>query len=223
MLLIGDATYLENMREQLIQGLNESKYIQALVPKPGFLVFLMGPYKSYPPYETPSDHEVAEAATTRPTLDEINDRIEADEDFNPGLDDALALLIYLKDDLRERVGVNAFLATDPDIDTDELDAATQSLAYSRAADATVFVCPAMGDNLGVGIETGAVCESLPPGKLFEAVLFTQERNVESEMINAVGNRWSVTVDGFGEYAGLFQAVKAHLRVIAELDNSDTTY
>lgn len=210
------------MRERLIKELEESNYLQEPVPKPQFLVYLMGPYKSHPPYESLPDHEVAEAATTRPTLDEINDRIEDDEDFNPNLDDALALLIYLRDDLRETVGVNAFLATDPDIGTAELDAATQSLAYTRASNATIFVCPAMGDNLGVGIETGAVCESLPPGKLFEDVLFTDERNVESEMITAVGNRWKVTVDDFNGYTELLQAVKAHLRVIAQRETSDTT-
>jgi|AntRauMinimDraft_4_1070384.scaffolds.fasta_scaffold07757_2 hypothetical protein len=210
------------MRGRLIEELEDSPYLDSTVSKPQFLVYLMGPYKSYPPYSSPPDHDVANAATKRPTLNEINERIGNDQAFTPNIDDALALLLYLRDDLREDVGVNAFIATDPQIDTDELDAATQSLAFTRAANATIFVTPAMGDNLGVGIETGAICESIPALKLLNQVLFTEERDVDSEMINAVSNRWHVTTDDFKEYQELLQAVKTHLRVIAQNQVFDTT-
>lgn len=210
------------MRGRLLDELEESPYLDSSVSKPQFLVYLMGPYKSYPPYPSPPDHDVANAATTRPTLDEINDRIEDDQAFAPDVDDALALLLYLRDDLRDDIGVNAFIATDPQIDTDELDAATQSLAFTRAANATIFVTPAMGDNLGVGIETGAICESIPAPKLLNQVLFSEERDVDSEMITAVSTRWHVTTDDFKGYRELLQAVKAHLRIVAQNQVIDTT-
>lgn len=210
------------MRDRLLEELEESQYLTSTVSKPLYLVYLMGPYKSYPPYPSPPDHDISNAATERPTLDEINGRIEDDQSFVPDVDDALALLLYLRDDLREDVGVNAFIATDPQIDTDDLDAATQSLAFTRAANATIFVTPAMGDNLGVGIETGAICESLPPSKLLNQVLFTEERDVDSEMISAVSDRWHVTTDDFKNYEELFQAVKSHLRIIAQNQVFDTT-
>lgn len=210
------------MRRRLIDELEDSPYLDTSVSKPQFLVYLMGPYKSYPPYPSPPDHDVANAATERPTLNEINDRIEADDSFSPDVDDALALLLYLRDDLREDVGMNAFIATDPQIDTDEIDAGTQSLAFTCAANAIIFVTPAMGDNLGVGIETGAICESIPPSKLLNQVLFTEEREVDSEMITAVSDRWSVTTDDFDDYEELVQAVKAHLRIVAQNQVFDTT-
>lgn len=210
------------MRQFLIDKLEDSPSLDTSVSKPQFLVYLMGPYKSYPPYPSPPDHDVATAATERPTLDDINDRIEDDDSFSPDVDDALALLLYLRDDLRENVGANAFIATDPQIDTDEIDAATQSLAFTRAANATVFVTPAMGDNLGVGIETGAICESVPPSKLLDQVLFTEERDVDSEMIAAVSDRWRVTTDDFDDYEELVQTVKAHLRIVAQNQVFDTT-
>ncbi|WP_255191915.1 DUF7509 family protein [Natronobeatus ordinarius] len=210
------------MRERLITELEDSPYLESTVSKPHFLVYLMGPYKSYPPYPTPPTHDVSNAATSRPTLNEINDRIEDDQDFSSNVDDALALLLYLRDELREKAGVNAFIATDPQIETDEIDAATQSLAFTRAANATIFVTPAMGDNLGVGIETGAICESLPAPALLEEVLFTEERDVDSEMIRAVSDRWHVTTDDFANYQELIQAVKAHLRIIAQNQLSTTT-
>ena len=210
------------MRQRLIDELEDSPYFDTSVSKPQFLMYLMGPYKSYPPYPSPPDHDVANAATERPTLNEINDRIEDDDSFSPDVDDALALLLYLRDDLREDVGINAFIATDPQIDTDEIDAGTQSLAFTRAANATIFVTPAMGDNLGVGIETGAICESIPPSKLLNQVLFTEERDVDSEMISAVSDRWHVTTDDFDDYEELVQAVKAHLRIVAQNQVFDTT-
>lgn len=200
------------MRERLLEALTQSDYIEHDVTKQEFLVYLMGPYKSYPPYDPPVRDET-DVATTRPTLDEIDDRLE-DGELELDVDEALALLVALKRDLRSQNGVNAFLATDPEIPLHQMDAATQSIEYTKAADATIFVAPAMGDNLGVGIETGSVCEHLNEQPLLEKVVFFGEVNVESSMVEAVSERWHVTTDDFDSYDDLYKAVRSHLRTIA---------
>lgn len=200
------------MRDRLLEALRESDHVEHDVTKEDFLVYLMGPYKSYPPYEQPIQEE-RDVATTRPTLDEIDARLRAG-DIDLDVDEALALLVQLKRDLRANNGVNAFLATDPEIPLPQMDAATQSIEYAKAAEATIFVAPAMGDNLGVGIETGSVCEHLTERPLLEEVVFLGEATVESSMIEAVAERWHVTTDDFESYDDLYKAVRAHLRAIA---------
>lgn len=200
------------MEERLIEALETSPYLsETEISKPRLLVYLMGPYKSYPPYESPSTE--LGVATTRTTLDEAVQNLQATEtDFDA--DEALWLLIELRRRLRKERGVNAFLATDPEIPLYEMDAATQSVEFTKASVATVFIAPAMGDNLGVGIEIGSVCEHLSSQELREEVLFLGEQNVESSMIDAISDRWHVTVDGFDDFDGLYQAVKAHVRQVA---------
>lgn len=200
------------MRERLLDALEVSDYIDHPASKPDFLVYLMGPYKSYPPYDPPVQ-DITAVATTRPTLDEINARL-SEGDIELDADEALALLVQLRRDLRSNNGVNAFLATDPQIPLKEMDAATQSIEYTTIADATIFIAPAMGDNLGVGIETGSVCEHLGEKPLREEVMFLGEANVESTMVAAVSERWHVTVDDFTDYDDLYTAVLAHLRATA---------
>lgn len=200
------------MRERLLAALDDSDTLTHSASKRGFLVYLMGPYKSYPPYDSPPAGETA-VPTTRPTLDEMGDRL-ADGRLDLDADEALALLVALRRDLRADTGVNAFLATDPGIPLHEMDAATQSIEYVEAATATVFVAPAMGDNLGVGIETGAVCEHLDETRLLADVAFYGEANVESSMVDAVAERWHVTVDEFDGYDDLYRAIRAHLRAVA---------
>jgi len=200
------------MEERLIEALETSPYLsETEISKPRLLVYLMGPYKSYPPYESPSTE--LGVATTRTTLDEAVQNLQATEtDFDA--DEALWLLIELRRRLRKERGVNAFLAIDPEIPLYEMDAATQSVEFTKASVATVFIAPAMGDNLGVGIEIGSVCEHLSSQELREEVLFLGEQNVESSMIDAISDRWHVTVDEFDDFDGLYQAVKAHVRQVA---------
>ncbi|WP_458209813.1 DUF7509 family protein [Haladaptatus sp. NG-SE-30] len=200
------------MEDRLIEALEKSPYIgRKDVSKPRLLVYLMGPYKSHPPYQSPPPSD--RAATSRKTLDEALYHLQdSDEEFDH--DEALWLLIGIKRKLREERGVNAFLATDPQISLGEMDAATQSIEYTKASVATVFIAPAMGDNLGVGIETGSVCEHLSDQELKEEVLFLGERNVDSAMIAAVSDRWHVTVDDFEDFDSLYQSVKAHIRDVA---------
>ncbi|MBX0297786.1 DUF7509 family protein [Haloarcula nitratireducens] len=200
------------MEDRLIEALENSSYIQETdISKPRLLVYLMGPYKSHPPYNSP--HPDHGAATSRVTLDTALENLQtSDENFD--VDEALWLLIEIKRKLRKERGINAFLATDPEISLHEMDAATQSIEYTKASVATIFIAPAMGDNLGVGIEIGSVCEHIPSQELLEEVLFLGERNVESSMIDAVSDRWHVTVDDFEEFDELYQAVKAHIRSVA---------
>jgi hypothetical protein len=204
------------MQDRLIQALEDSKYIQNTdISKPRLLVYLMGPYESHPPYQNQPKTQSgrAKGARTRPTLDEALDHLqEANEEFSN--DEALWLLTSLKRKLRKENGVNAFLATDPDISTDKMDAATQSIEYAKASVATVFIAPAMGDNLGVGIETGSVCEHYPDEELKDDLVFIGEQNVDSAMIKAVSQRWHVKIDDFEDFESLYQAVKSHIRVVA---------
>lgn len=197
------------MRDRLIDALDNSEYVEQNVRKKKFLVYIMGPYKSYPPYDPPLPDDRG-VATRRSTLDEIlssrSDELDTDE--------ALDLLITLKNDLRQKKSVNAFLATDPEIPLHEMDAATQSIEYTKAATTTLFIAPAMGDNLGVGIEIGSVCEHFANDVLQDEVIFYNEVNVSSSMVDALSQRWHVTTDDFESYDDLFEAVKAHLREVA---------
>jgi hypothetical protein len=200
------------MEDRLIEALESSSYIEeTTISKPRLLVYLMGPYKSHPPYDSP--HPDQGAATERPTLDEALQHLQSSEE-NFDADEALWLLIALRRRLRKERGVNAFLATDPDIPLHEMDAATQSIEFTKAAVVTIFITPAMGDNLGVGIEVGSVCEHLPEQELLDEVLFLGERNVNSSMVDAISDRWHVTVDDFEDFDELYQSVKAHIRSVA---------
>lgn len=112
-----------------------------------------------------------------------------------GPDEAvLGSLERVRDDLRER-GFNAFLATDAEVPLEEVDAGTQTLSFARASNAVVFVVPADGRNLGVGIETGAVLEDASD-RTRERVLFLHETGVRSAMIASVADRWDAAVRTF---------------------------
>ncbi|WP_135823954.1 DUF7509 family protein [Halorussus ruber] len=95
----------------------------------------------------------------------------------------------LRDKLRSE-GYNAFLATDPDIPLEELDAGTQSLKFARASNVVLFVVPDDGKNLGVGIEVGAVLEDMSTRQR-QRILFLHEDGMRSAMIGAIGDRWNV--------------------------------
>jgi hypothetical protein len=40
-----------------------------------------------------------------------------------------------------------------------MEAATQSIAFGKASNATIFIAPQAGDNLGVGIEARSILEA----------------------------------------------------------------
>lgn len=109
-------------------------------------------------------------------------------------EDVFGFLERVRDGLRER-GFNAFLATDADVPTSQVDAGTRTVAFARASNAIVFVVPFEGRNLGVGIEAGAVLESARD-RARHRVLFLHDVGVESAMIASVGERWDAAVRTF---------------------------
>src|SRR6056297_2356739 len=100
-----------------------------------------------------------------------------------------SFLEIVRDDLR-REGFNAFLATDPEIPLEEMDAGTQTLEFARASNVVLFVVPDHGKNLGVGIEVGAVLEDVSTRQR-RRILFLHEDGMKSAMIGAIGDRWNV--------------------------------
>lgn len=145
------------MRETLLEKLDAAS---PPVHHRGFLVYLMGPYKSH----------VTENEAMYGRLGSIRDELRSE-------------------------GHNAFLATDPEIPVDEIDAGTQSLEFARASNVVLFVVPHDGVNLGVGIEVGAVLEDMSDRRR-QRILFLHEEGMRSAMIGAVGDRWDVTIRTF---------------------------
>jgi hypothetical protein len=134
-----------------------------------FLVYVMGPYKSF------SDAERAQDAEGDGAKSEVLELLEA-----------------VRDSLREEASLNAFLATDVGIPLSELDAATQSIEFARASNVVAFVVPHLGRNLGVGIEVGSILEALAAEDR-ERIVFVHEDGVRSAMIAALAERWDATV------------------------------
>jgi len=119
-------------------------------------------------------------------------------------------LATLRDRLRTESGVNAFLATDPEIPLEELDAATQTIAFARASNAVIFVLPRTGDNLGVGVEVGAVLEDSYESEASERADRTaviHQSGVTSAMLAGVTRRWDATVYAYDDEATLTRRAK----------------
>jgi hypothetical protein len=192
------------MRQRLIESLttpaNGSKAL-APVRREQFLVYLMGPYRTFDIEALlPEDADVEADAPSFATWDERSGDYAEDE--------VLRLLQETRDCLRDR-GLNGFLAIDVGIPLEEMDAATQSIAFARASNATVFVLPQVGDNLGVGIEIGSVLEDLFPADGMEGTasdaspperarrfMIATEPTVRSAMLGAVHTRWDAGVRTF---------------------------
>ncbi|WP_255197262.1 DUF7509 family protein [Halorarius litoreus] len=124
-------------------------------------------------------------------------------------DEAFTFLERTRDGLRAE-GFNAFLATDPEIPLEELDAGTQTIEFARASNVVVFVVRRETMNLGVGIETGAVLEDLSE-RAPERVLFCHAQGVRSAMIASVADRWDAVVKTFEDEAGLRDEVRLFVR------------
>jgi hypothetical protein len=137
------------------------------------------------------------------------------------------LLLFVRDLLRTDPGVNAFLAVDVDVPLEEVDAGTQSVEFALASNAVVYVVPKLGDNLGVGIETGSVLEALyrertssedgddsAVGSHHERVAFVHESGVRSAMIAAVQDRWDARVYSYADREDLVRQVRLFVRDLA---------
>ncbi|WP_254767132.1 DUF7509 family protein [Salinilacihabitans rarus] len=191
------------MRDRLIDELGELTHTR-------FLVYLMGPYKAFDverAIETAAPDAIPESVDFGALVGTEGD-LEREEA-------ALDLMLEVRDRLRTAAGVNAFLAIDVDVPLEEMDAATQSIAFARASNAVVYVVPAMGDNLGVGIEVGSVLEALyaedEPDHRRERVLFVHESGVRSAMIAAVRDRWEARIYAYEDVDDLERQVRLFVR------------
>ena len=164
------------MRDRLKAELGEVSYSN-------FLVYLMGPYSSFD-VEMLIPAETDREAVSLPSA-------QADE---TSINEMLATLRRIQGSLRATPGVNAFLAVDADISLDEMDAATQSIQFARASNVIAFIVPHLGDNLGVGMEVGAVLEDLYPDS--ERVFVIHESAVSSAMLGAVTQRWDAHIAAY---------------------------
>ncbi|GAA0236916.1 hypothetical protein ACFFQF_27365 [Haladaptatus pallidirubidus] len=131
------------------------------------------------------------------------------------------LLLYARDRLRTEPGVNAFLAVDIDIPLEEMDAATQSIEFALASNAIIYIVPRIGDNLGVGIETGSILEAIfrehnerAPTEHQERILFIHESGVRSAMIAAVQDRWDARIYSYDDRDDLVHQLRLFVRDLA---------
>ncbi|MFW5905893.1 MAG: DUF7509 family protein [archaeon] len=170
-------------RELISERLGRVKYDQ-------FLFYLMGPYKSFNLNYILSEEDRREI--------EIGDlpgpfrRLFRNKD---DINAAQALLRRVQGALRTDPGVNAFLALDIDIDTDDVDAVTQSIEYARCCNATAFIVPFLGHNFGVGEEAGSILENIAETH-GERLIFVHEDDVTSAMIRSASMRWDLRIETY---------------------------
>lgn len=187
-------------RDLVVSRLGRVRYDQ-------FLLYLMGPYKSF------NLHYV---------LDE-SERKELDLDDLPGplrrlfaneasIDEAKALLRRVQGALRADPGANAFLAVDLSIDTNDVDAVTQSIQLARCSNATVCIVPFLGHNFGVGEETGSILENLASTH-GERIVFIHESSVTSEMIRSARTRWDLRVETYETESELVERIRLFVGTI----------
>ncbi|QKG94205.1 hypothetical protein HPS36_14975 (plasmid) [Halorubrum salinarum] len=157
------------------------------VPYDRFLFYLMGPYKSFNLNYILTEEERQEIA-----VDDLPGPLRRLFQNKDEIDAAQALLRRIQGALRVTPGVNAFLAVDVDVDTDEVDAATQSIEYTQCSNATAFILPFLGHNFGVGEEAGSILEALSETHS-DRLIFFHEDDVTSAMIRSAQVRWDLRV------------------------------
>lgn len=204
------------MRDRLIEELGE-------LARPQFLVYLMGPYTAFniDALLDAVDAGTVDELSTIPEHVNFGALVGSDVDLDHQ-EAVLDLLLHVRDRLRTDPSVNAFLAIDIDVPLEEMDAATQSIEFALASNVVVYVIPTIGDNLGVGIETGSVLEAIfreqetsePATNHQERVLFIHESGVRSAMIAAVQDRWEARVYSYADRKDLVGQVRLFVRDIA---------
>jgi hypothetical protein len=174
---------VEITRDLIVQNLGRVKYDR-------FLFYLMGPYKSFNLNYVLSEEERSEI-----DVDDLPGPLRRLFQSKDDIDAAQALLRRIQGKLRVKPGINAFLALDVDVDTDDVDAATQSLEYTRCSNATAFVVPFLGHNFGVGEEAGSILEALSETHE-DRLIFVHEDDVTSAMIRSARVRWDLRVETY---------------------------
>jgi hypothetical protein len=170
-------------RESIVDGLGTVKYDR-------FLFYLMGPYKSFN-----LNYVLSEEEREKVDVEDLPGPIRRLFQNKNDIAAAQALLRRIQGALRTDPGVNAFLAIDADVDTDDVDAATQSIAFTRCSNATAFVLPFLGRNFGVGEEAGSVLERLSESH-GDRLIFVHEDDVTSAMIRSASVRWDLRVETY---------------------------
>lgn len=155
-----------------------------------FLFYLMGPYKSFNLNYVLSEEERREIA-----VDDLPGPLRKLFRNKDDVNEAQALLRRIQGELRTDPGVNAFLALDVDVDTEDVDAVTQSIEYTRCSNATVFVVPFLGHNFGVGEEAGSILENLAETH-GDRLVFIHEDDVTSAMIRSAKVRWDLRIETY---------------------------
>ena len=183
--------------------ISRSRIVSSLgsVPHDDFLVYLMGPYKSFN-----LEYALSEEGRASITVDALPTPLQRLFSGRDEIDEAQALLRRVQGHLRTTPGLNAFLATDVDIDTEDVDAATQSIAYARYSNVTAFVLPYLGHNFGVGEEAGSILETLADTH-GDRMLFVHEDDVTSEMLRAANARGDLRVEAYETEAELVKRLR----------------
>ncbi|WP_049948003.1 DUF7509 family protein [Candidatus Halobonum tyrrellensis] len=195
------------MREVLLDRLPPTAHTE-------FLVYVMGPYTTFRP-----DYYLRDDLT----IDDADLDMGAFGDAETELQDELRDIVEW---LRTDVGVNAFLAVDPDIPTegfpDETDAErmnviSQSKAYAEASNAVVFILPKAGVRDGVDIEIGAVLSGFDlglgegtPQKSPQRFHVFREHGVSSATLDAVPHEYEVALSEYGTRSELHEQLERFL-------------
>lgn len=156
-----------------------------------FLCYLMGPYKSFN-----LGYVLGAEERRHMDVDELPGPIRRLFQNKDDINDAQALLRRVQGKLRADPGVNAFLALDIDIDTETVDAVTQSIEFARHSNASAFIVPYLGHNFGVGEEAGSILESIAAWH-HDRLIFLHEDAVTSAMIRSASVRWDLRVETYG--------------------------
>lgn len=166
-----------------------------------FLFYLMGPYKSFNLNYVLSEKERREIA-----VEDLPEPLRRLFQNKEDIDAAQGLLRRVQGELRTTPGINAFLAVDVDVDTDDVDAATQSIEYTRCSNASTFILPFLGHNFGVGEEAGSVLEVLSETH-GDRLVFVHEDDVTSAMIRSAQVRWDLRVETYDTEAELVSKLR----------------
>jgi len=92
------------------------------------------------------------------------------------------------------------------VDTDNVDAATQSIKYTRCSNATAFILPFLGHNFGVGEEAGSILEALSETHS-DRFIFVHENDVTSAMIRSAQVRWDLRVETYATESELISKLR----------------
>ena len=180
---------VEITRELIARRLARVKYDR-------FLFYLMGPYKSFN-----LNYVLSEEERRGIDIEDLPGPLRRLFRNKNDIDAAQALLRRVQGELRTDPGVNAFLALDVNVDTDDVDAVTQSIEYARCSNATAFIVPFIGHNFGVGEEAGSILENLSDTH-GERLIFVHEKDVTSAMVRSAAVRWDLRVETYETVEGL---------------------